>query len=60
MRELGDSEGVFAEPASAATIAGLSLARDHGLVTTGSSVIAVITGSGLKDTDTATLALGGD
>lgn len=53
IRQLGRCEGVFAEPASAATIAGIERAREQGAVDAGDRVVAVITGSGLKDTDTA-------
>jgi threonine synthase len=52
---LADSEGVFCEPASAASVAGL---LEHGLpVVDGAakpeSVVCVLTGHGLKDPDTA-------
>lgn len=53
IRQLGRCEGVFAEPASAATIAGIERAREEGTVDAGDRVVAVITGTGLKDTDTA-------
>jgi threonine synthase len=56
---LGRTEGVFVEPACAAAIAGVEAARDRGLVDRGETVIAVMTGSGLKDTDTARQALDG-
>jgi threonine synthase len=46
-------EGIFAEPASAAVIAGIETARDQGVVDAGEGVVAVITGNGLKDTSTA-------
>jgi threonine synthase len=52
---LADSEGVFCEPASAASVAGLLA---HGLpvvegATPPESVVCVLTGHGLKDPDTA-------
>jgi len=52
---LADTEGVFCEPASAASVAGLLA---HGLpVVEGAeppeSVVCVLTGHGLKDPDTA-------
>lgn len=50
---LGRHEGVFAEPASAATVAGIETARDRGTIDRGDRVIAVVTGTGLKDVDTA-------
>ncbi|MEE9277158.1 MAG: threonine synthase [Dehalococcoidia bacterium] len=50
---LAQKEGVFCEPASAACVAGLlSLAR-QGMDLAGKTVVCVITGSGLKDPDTA-------
>lgn len=54
---LGREEGVFAEPASAATVAGIDRAREQSVVDAGESVVAVITGNGLKDTATAVDAL---
>ena len=47
------AEGVFVEPASAASIAGLLKAIDDGWVTPGSTVVCTLTGNGLKDPDTA-------
>jgi threonine synthase len=54
-RWLADNEGVFCEPASAASVAGLLA---HGLPTvedmpTPETVVCVLTGHGLKDPDTA-------
>ena len=54
-RWLADSEGVFCEPASAASVAGLLA---HGLPTVEGApkpetVVCVLTGHGLKDPDTA-------
>jgi threonine synthase len=54
-RWLADNEGVFCEPASAASVAGL---LTHGLpvaegAATPESVVCVLTGHGLKDPDTA-------
>jgi threonine synthase len=47
------TEGVFCEPASAASIAGLKKAREQGRIPAGAQVACVITGHGLKDPDTA-------
>ncbi len=47
------AEGVFVEPASAASIAGLLKAIDDGWVMPGSTVVCTVTGNGLKDPDTA-------
>ncbi|NES97149.1 MAG: threonine synthase [Desertifilum sp. SIO1I2] len=50
-RLLAASEGVFCEPASAASVAGLLKVKDQ--VPTGATVVCVLTGNGLKDPDTA-------
>jgi threonine synthase len=52
-RLLAEREGVFAEPASAAGVAGLLQARAAGTVESGSVVVCTLTGHGLKDPDTA-------
>ncbi len=52
-RQLARTTGVFAEPAAAATIAGLARARKAGFIDPGEVVVALITGHGLKDIDTA-------
>ena len=46
-------EGVFVEPASAASVAGLLAAHAEGWLTSGSTVVCTVTGNGLKDPDTA-------
>jgi threonine synthase len=48
-RELAATEGVFVEPASAASVAGLRRARSEGTVTAGERVVCTVTGHGLKD-----------
>ena len=50
---MASSEGVFCEPASAASVAGLLKHAESGLDLTGKRVVCVITGSGLKDPDLA-------
>lgn len=50
---LARTEGVFAEPASCASIAGLKKQVEAGLVKKGSTVVCVLTGNGLKDPATA-------
>ena len=50
---LATKAGVFGEPASAASIAGLVKLSHQGMDFSRSKVVCVITGSGLKDTDTA-------
>ena len=50
---LGTQEGVFVEPACAAAVAGVKRARERGVIDSGDHVVAVMTGTGLKDTETA-------
>jgi threonine synthase len=52
-RLLSTSEGIFAEPASCISIAGLKEAYEAGKVEKGARVVCVLTGNGLKDPDTA-------
>ncbi|MFQ5530277.1 MAG: pyridoxal-phosphate dependent enzyme, partial [Gemmatimonadota bacterium] len=49
--------GVFAEPASAAALAGLRLALDEGLVSRDERIVLLVTGSGLKDVPAASRAI---
>lgn len=51
---LASREGVFAEPASAASVAGLMKSARLGLVPSGARIVCTLTGHGLKDPDTAT------
>jgi threonine synthase len=48
-RILASEEGVFVEPASAASVAGLLRASTEGLVTSNDTVVCTLTGHGLKD-----------
>jgi threonine synthase len=48
-RLLSDREGVFVEPASAASVAGLLRAVEGGMVAEGETVVCTVTGHGLKD-----------
>lgn len=52
-RLVASSEGVFVEPASAASIAGLLKSVADGWVAKGSTVVCTVTGNGLKDPDNA-------
>jgi threonine synthase len=52
-RLIASQEGVFGEPASAASVAGLIKMVRQGLNLRGQRVVCVITGSGLKDPDLA-------
>ena len=53
-RLIATTEGVFAEPASAAAVAGLRRACRAGLVSDSATVVCTLTGHGLKDPSTAT------
>jgi threonine synthase len=53
---LAQEEGIFGEPASAASVAGLLKMVADGLDLGGKTVVCIITGSGLKDPDTAMAA----
>jgi threonine synthase len=52
-RLLARSEGVFVEPASAASVAGLLHAHEQGWLEPGQRVVCTVTGHGLKDPDWA-------
>jgi threonine synthase len=58
MREAGRLGGVFGEPAGVAGLAGLRHAVEEGIVGRRASVLAVVTGSGLKDVKTAVRVAG--
>ncbi|MBO3458162.1 threonine synthase [Aetokthonos hydrillicola Thurmond2011] len=50
-RLLASEEGIFCEPASAASVAGMLQVKDK--IPTGATVVCVLTGNGLKDPETA-------
>ena len=50
---LASREGIFAEPASCASIAGLRKQLASGEIKQGSKIVCVLTGNGLKDPNTA-------
>ncbi|MDY6835198.1 MAG: threonine synthase [Chloroflexota bacterium] len=50
---LASKEGVFGEPASAASVAGLIKLSRSGMDFSGKKIVCIITGNGLKDPDTA-------
>jgi threonine synthase len=56
-RTLAGAEGLFVEPASAASVAGLLLAVDQGFVQPGETVVCTLTGHGLKDPERAIAAV---
>ena len=52
-RAVAASEGVFCEPASAASVAGVMKLNKQGGFREGEIVVCTLTGHGLKDADTA-------
>ena len=58
-RWLAQHEGVFCEPASATSVAGVVAAARAGKIEAGATVVCTLTGHGLKDPDTA-IAQGGE
>jgi threonine synthase len=48
-RLLSAREGIFVEPASAASVAGLLAAHAAGLLPAGARIVCTVTGHGLKD-----------
>jgi threonine synthase len=52
-RLLSAQEGVFVEPASAASVAGLLLMHGQGRLDSGQTIVCTVTGHGLKDPDWA-------
>ena len=52
-RDLARYEGIFCEPASAASVAGVRRMAAAGRIDPGATIVCVLTGHGLKDPDTA-------
>ncbi len=52
-RKLASTEGIFAEPASAASLAGVLKYKKENLFDKDATVVCVLTGNGLKDPNTA-------
>ncbi|MCF7923968.1 MAG: threonine synthase [Candidatus Izimaplasma sp.] len=50
---LGKNEGIFAEPAAAASLAGFIQAREKNIIKENDTVTVIVTGNGLKDTKNA-------
>jgi threonine synthase len=50
---LAEKEGIFCEPASAASLAGAMRDIKSGKIAEGSKIVCTLTGHGLKDPDTA-------
>lgn len=59
-RTIAAKEGVFAEPASAASIAGVMKLKKEGYFKGGESVVCVLTGHGLKDPNIAIKTVNSD
>jgi threonine synthase len=58
-RTIAAKEGIFAEPASAASIAGVMKLKQEGYFSGGESVVCVLTGHGLKDPNIAIKSVSG-
>jgi len=58
-RQLATKEGIFCEPASAASFAGLVKMHRQGLDLHDKRVVCICTGNGLKDPDLAVSSAGG-
>ena len=50
---VASTEGILAEPASAASVAGVIKAQKLGLIESGKKIVCILTGNGLKDPDSA-------
>ena len=59
MRYTGQLAGIFAEPAAAAAVAGVRRAVEEGIIGRRISVLALVTGNGLKDIRAAQCAVKG-
>ena len=57
-RSLAEEEGVFCEPSSAASVAGIRGLASSGTIAADALVVCVLTGSGLKDPATAESLIG--
>lgn len=57
-RLLAQTEGIFAEPASATPIASLKKLLDQGIIEKSDTIVCVATGHGLKDADVITRVFG--
>ena len=55
---LGSTEGLYGEPAAAATVAGAKVAIEDGIIDRNESVVLLSSGYGLKDTENARRAAG--
>ena len=58
-RDLARLEGIFCEPSSAASLAGIQRLATENRLERGATIVCVLTGSGLKDPKTAEASVGG-
>ena len=58
-RDLARLEGIFCEPSSAASLAGIRRLSSEGRLERDATIVCVLTGSGLKDPTTAEASVGG-
>lgn len=52
-KKIASSEGIFAEPGSCASLAGVYKHIQNGKIAKGTKIVAILTGNGLKDPNTA-------
>ncbi|WP_449622569.1 threonine synthase [Robertmurraya sp. Marseille-Q9965] len=52
-KKIASTEGIFAEPGSCASLAGVYKHIQNGKIAKGSKIVAILTGNGLKDPNTA-------
>lgn len=52
-KKIASAEGIFAEPGSCASLAGVYKHIQNGKIPKGSKIVAILTGNGLKDPNTA-------
>ncbi len=57
-RDLARLEGIFCEPSSAASVAGIRKLAQAGRLEAGATIVCVLTGNGLKDPHTAEQSVG--
>ncbi len=58
MRLLGRTSGIFGEPAGVTGLAGLRYLAGNGVIGSGETIVAIVTGNGLKDVQNAIAAAG--
>jgi threonine synthase len=58
MRLLGRTSGIFGEPAGVTGLAGLRYLAGNGVIGSDETIVAIVTGNGLKDVQNAIAAAG--